>query len=182
MAQRELTERLNQHTQRTGPLLGCGMGLALVVCMGTGMVLYQRLDEYRVDVFGLPTVVQSVPTVPPVGTARLTRTPASGDGAAGRPAAATAAPAPPPDAPTPTPQAVRYRVVRTNGENLNMRAAASTQSQILARLPPGTIVDDAGEQSSGPAGGQQVTWRKVKGPGGQVGWVPEQYLDRVEGQ
>lgn len=180
MAQRELTERLNQHTQRTGPLLGCGMGLALVVCMVTGMVLYQRLDEYRVDIFGIPTVVQSVPTVPPPGTPRATRAPGNATAAA-RPAAATAAPSPPPEAPTPTPQTVRYRVARTNGENLNMRAAANTQSQILVRLPPGTIVDDAGEQSSGPAGGQQVTWRKVKAPGGQVGWVPDQYLDKVDG-
>jgi hypothetical protein len=181
MAQRELTDRLNQHSQRTGPLLGCGMGLALVICMVTGMVLYQRLDEYRADIFGVPTVVQSVPTVPPAGTARATSRPGSAATvAAGRPAEPTAEPTPAPEA-TPTPQVVRYRVVRTSGENLNMRAAANTQAQILVRLPPNAIVDDAGEQASGPAGAQTVTWRKVKAPGGQVGWVPEQYLDKVEG-
>ena len=179
MAQRELTDRLNQHSQRTGPLLGCGMGLALVVCMVSGMVLYQRLDEYRVDIFGVATVVNSVPTVPPAGTARVTRVASDGTATTGQ--AAEPSPTPAPEAATPTPQLARYRVARTNGENLNLRATANTTASILARLTPGTIVDDAGEQTTGPAGAQTVAWRKVKAPGGQVGWAPEQYLDWVEG-
>jgi hypothetical protein len=104
------------------------------------------------------------------------------DGAATTGQAAEPTPTPAPEAPTPTPQLARYRVARTNGENLNLRSAANTQASILARLAPGTIVDDAGEQTTGPAGAQTVAWRKVKAPGGQVGWAPEQYLDRVEGQ
>jgi hypothetical protein len=158
------------------------MGLALVVCMVSGMVLYQRLDEYRVDIFGVATVVNSVPTVPPAGTARVVTRVAGGDGTATTGQAAEPSPTPVPEAPTPTPQLARFRVVRTNGENLNLRSAANTQAQILARLTPGTIVDDAGEQTTGPAGAQTVAWRKVKAPGGQVGWAPEQYLDKVEGQ
>jgi hypothetical protein len=154
------------------------MALVLVLCMATGIVLYWRLDEFRVDVFGIPTVVQSVPTVPPAGTPRTTRTPAA-DGTS----VAAAKEEPTPDllpTSTPPPAAVKYRVTRTQGENLNMRQTASTQSPIVARLPPNTVVEDAGELATGPAGTQQVPWRKVKGPGGQVGWVPEQYLEKAE--
>lgn len=180
MAQSGLTDRLNQHSQRTGPLVGCGMALAMVVCVVIGMTLYVRLDEYRVDVFGVPTVVQSVPTVPPAGTARVTRTVAASAATVvtkpGEPAPGVAEP------PTPTPPGpVKYRVVRTQGENLNMRSEANTQAQIVARLAPNTVVDYGGEQATGPAGGQTVTWRKVRTVGGQVGWVPDQFLDRVDG-
>jgi hypothetical protein len=150
------------------------MGLALLVCTIIGMVLYQRLDDVRTDIFGIPTVVSSVPTVPPAGTVRAaTTTP----GAAAKPAA----PTPVPDLPTATPAVVRYRIVRTNGDNLNMRAEPSSQGQLVARLPPGATVEDAGGQSSGSAGAQNVTWRRVKAASGQVGWVPDQYLERVEG-
>lgn len=196
MPQVGLTERLNRHSQQTGPLLGCSMAVVLFLCMGVGIVLYQRLDVYRTDLFGVPTVVQSVPTVPPAGgTPRGTREPARGATmVAGKPEA-TAAPETTPEsepggtpaAGTPTspaagtPAATRFRITRTQNENLNMRASASTQAQILARLPPNTIVEDAGETATGPAGAQQVQWRKVKAPGGQVGWVPEQYLEKAEG-
>jgi hypothetical protein len=175
MAQRELTERLNQHSQRTGPLLGCGMGLALIVCMVTGMVLYQRLDELRTDVFGIPTVVASVPTVPPATTPRA--------GTATVAAVAKAPePTPLPVLPTATPQTQRFRVSRTStsGDNLNMRSEPNTQATLIVRLPPGTAVEDAGGQANGPAGAQTVVWRRVKAPSGQVGWVPEQYLERAD--
>ena len=196
MAQVGLTDRLNRHSQQTGPLLGCSMAVVLFLCLGVGIILYQRLDEYRTDIFGVPTVVQSVPTVPVAGTPRGTREPARGPTMiAAQPTGAAAAAAPgtpgaeqtpaPPQtptvAPTPTPAAPRFRITRTQGEILNMRAAANTQAQILARLAPNTVVEDAGESATGLAGAQQVQWRKVKGPGGQVGWVPEQYLERVEG-
>lgn len=173
MAQRQLTERLNQQSQRSGPLLGCGMGLALLICMGVGMVLYQRLDDVRTDIFGIPTVVSSVPTVPPASTARAT-TPTPGA------AAKAPEPTPQPELPTATPAIVRYRVARTNGDNLNMRAEPSTQGQLIVRLPPGSTVEDAGGQSSGSSGTQSVAWRRVRAPSGQVGWVPDQYLERAE--
>jgi hypothetical protein len=180
MAQRTLTDRLGQHSQRTGPLVGCSMALALLTCLVLGMIFYLRLDEYRTDVFGVPTVVQSVPTVPPAGTARPGSAAAQGTPAA-EPAAKPTPESSPEPAAAPTPPVVRFRIVGTGGENLNMREAANTASRILARLPPGAVVDDAGEEATGPAGGAQVRWRKVRGPGGQVGWVPQQYLERAEG-
>lgn len=179
MPQSGLTDRLNQHSQRTGPLLGCGMALAMMVCVVTGIFLYVRLDEYRVDIFGVATVVQSVPTLPPqAGTPRTTRTVVAGLPGEPKPGEPVASAEPP----TPTPPGpIKFRITRTQGEILNMREAANTQATIVARLPPGTVVEYAGEQINGPAGGQTVPWRKVRTASGQLGWVPDQFLERVDG-
>ena len=183
MAQVGLTDRLNQHAQRTGPVLGCAMALVLLVCMGTGIVLYQRLEEYRTDIFGVPTVVQSVATVPPAATKPSGTPSISATTVAARPGGEAGAAAPTPvEEPTPTaPPAPRFRIINTGNENLNVRAEATTQSQVLARLPPGSVVEDAGEEQEGTAGAQRVTWRKIKTSTGQVGWAPASFLERVGG-
>jgi hypothetical protein len=183
MPQFGLTERLNRHSQQTGPVLGCSMAVVLFLCLGLAIVLYQRLEEYRTDIFGVPTVVESIAeasvTAEPRGTGAPSRSATLVAKAGAPPPAAGGTPEAAPSQETPSTS--KWRVTNTQGENLNMRASPTTQSQILARLAPDTVLEDAGESASGPAGPQQVQWRKVRGPGGQVGWVPEQYIEKVEG-
>src|SRR5437764_1159892 len=65
-----------------------------------------------------------------------------------------------------------FVVTNTGSEGLFLRADPSATGNTLATLPEGTKVEALGqEQSDGTR-----TWKKVKGPDGQEGWVAADFL------
>ncbi len=75
-------------------------------------------------------------------------------------------------APTAPPLPQLFTVTGTGIEGLFLRPAPSTDGQPIATLPDGTRVERIGEDTS--AAGR--TWRKVRAPDGQEGWVSADYL------
>lgn len=75
------------------------------------------------------------------------------------------------------PQAQAFVVEGTAGEGLFLRNAPTSQSDPLETLPDGTRVESLGDETSGPGqDGQPLTWRKVRAPSGQEGWVAASFL------
>jgi Bacterial SH3 domain len=64
-----------------------------------------------------------------------------------------------------------WRVVVSEGDVLNMRAAPSARSAIVARLPNGTTLKNAGCRVKGT-----TKWCQVTAPDGREGWVAGRYL------
>ena len=58
-----------------------------------------------------------------------------------------------------------YRISGTDGAGLNVRAEPSAAAAILTALPEGTIVQALDR-----------AWRKIREPGGTVGWGADQFL------
>jgi len=91
-----------------------------------------------------------------------------------QPSGISVTPAPIEVAPTTAPPASTgtFVVTNTGSEGLFLRAEPSTTGNTLATLPEGTKVEALGqEQSDGTR-----TWKKVKGPDGQEGWVAADFL------
>jgi hypothetical protein len=64
-----------------------------------------------------------------------------------------------------------WRVVVTEGGALNMRAAPSAQSEVVARLPHGAELKNGGCQMTG-----KTRWCRVTTKDGQEGWAAGRYL------
>ncbi len=73
--------------------------------------------------------------------------------------------------PPPTPDLPQAIVVGTSGIGLTLRQAPGG-AEIMV-LPEGTVV---GLLSAAQVEGNGVTWRQVRAPGGQEGWVSAAYL------
>ncbi len=63
-------------------------------------------------------------------------------------------------------------VIGTGGDGLNIRATASTSSDILTTVAQGTALTVVG----GPAEGNGLTWWNVQTAGGVTGWAAAQFL------
>jgi len=93
----------------------------------------------------------------------------------GAPRAVAATPQPTPSPrPTATPAPADVVVGNTGGSGVYVRRAPVEGATIKA-WPDGTRLTVVGEDRQAGGG----TWRNVRDPGGDVGWVPAQYL--VEG-
>jgi hypothetical protein len=96
--------------------------------------------------------------------------------------AAPAAPAPAPSPaaePTPAPEPTvsgQFRVANTGGDGVYIRRSPNVSDRIVA-WPDNTIMDDLGEQVTGDG----MTWHKVRDPRGTIGYIPSQWLTRVDG-
>ena len=73
--------------------------------------------------------------------------------------------------PAATALAGRLKVANTGGDGVFLRRSPSMGDRLTA-WPENTVMEDLGEQVTGD--GQ--TWRKVKDPRGQIGYIPVQYL------
>ncbi len=102
----------------------------------------------------------------------------SAPGGAAVPPGSTLAPLPsvtaaPTDVPTMPPRI--FVIVNTGSEGLFLRAEASSNSAVLETLPDGTRVEQIGDDVNDSA----YTWRYVRTPSGQVGWVATAWLEPV---
>lgn len=110
------------------------------------------------------------------GAPRLPRIelPGGQGNAAGGRASETAAPGTAPaavGAATPPAPAAGWVVANTGGEGVYIRRSPRLADRIVA-WPDGTPMQDLGEAASGDG----VSWRKVRDPRGNVGFVPDQWL------
>jgi len=90
-----------------------------------------------------------------------------------QPAANPAAPpaAQPSAAPTPNAAPAQWVVANTGGDGVYVRRTPKLDDKVVA-WPDNTPMVDLGEQATGDG----TTWRKVRDPRGNVGYVPTQYL------
>jgi uncharacterized protein YraI len=88
-------------------------------------------------------------------------------------AAAAATPPDPPNEVSGAPPALgTVRVANTDGQGVSLRAQPSTRAARLALIREGSTLEVIGpdQQAEGR------TWRNVRQPGGQSGWVAADYL------
>jgi hypothetical protein len=163
-----LNERLQQHSQRSGMMIGVSMAAVVVLLVGSFTWLFFRLDPFFSDFAGRTGVDRS--TVEPVRIAASPR--------AGTPGADTGlTPLPIPPTPTAllltpvagvgTPQFQATHVIADFGQQVNFRAAPGTGSTRVALLPPGTRLRFLNEQET--VG--DVVWMHFQLERGEVGWV-----------
>jgi hypothetical protein len=163
-----LNERLQQHSQRSGMMIGVSMAVVVVVLIGSFTWLFFRLDPFFSDFAGRTGVDRS--TVEPVRIAASPR--------AGTPGAENdLTPLPIPPTPTAlvltaipaagTPQFQATHAIADFGQQVNFRAAPGTGSARVALLPPGTRLRYLNEQET--VG--DVVWMHFQLEHGEVGWV-----------
>jgi len=136
-------------------------GLALILgCAGPGGPGETPVAELQ----PAPT-----PTVPATAQPEISRRPV----AAPKPAASPP-PAASPD-PAEAPALQRLRIVNTQGQGANLRAAAGSQAARLKTVAEGALVDlvGPGEEVGG------VTWRQVRDADGTIGWIAAELLAPV---
>ena len=93
------------------------------------------------------------------------------------PAAQLAGPAPASPNQNPAPAPAQWVVANTNGDGVYLRRTPRLDDRLVA-WPDKTPMVDMGEEASGD--GQ--TWRKVRDPRGNVGYVPTQWLVPAAGR
>jgi hypothetical protein len=163
-----LNERLQQHSQRSGMMIGVSMAVVVVVLVGSFTWLFFRLDPIFSDFAGRTGVERS--TVEPVRIAASPR--------AATPEVTTSTtplPAPPtptalvltPVPPAGTPQFQPTHVITDFGQQVNFRAAPGTSSARVALLPPGTRLRFLNEQQM--VG--EVVWMHFQLEQGETGWI-----------
>ena len=90
------------------------------------------------------------------------------------PPSVASAPAPAEPAPAPIGEE-RLRVAGTDGAGANLRAAPSLSAARITTVPEGTVVVAV----EGPRESEGRTWRRVRDPGGNEGWVAAEFLAPV---
>lgn len=163
-----LNERLQQHSQRSGMMIGVSMAVVVVVLVGSFTWLFFRLDPIFSDFAGRTGVERS--TVEPVRVAASPRT-----GTPGTATDQTSLPVPPtptaliltPPAVAGTPQFQATHAIADFGQQVNFRAAPGTAAARVALLPPGTRLRSLNEQETLGA----VIWMRFQLERGEIGWV-----------
>ena len=145
--------------QRGGWMIFAGVGVVLLLALIA--LLWQSGAERRANNPFAPDVTAIPGQTFPVGLPTVTPEP----NAAGVPAGG--------DAPAALPAFV---VVNTGGLGLRMRAAPGTNSAVIATLPDGARVEQIGEDSIG----SDYSWRKVRAPSGEEGWVAVDFLQPTQ--
>lgn len=152
--------------------LGTACLVALVVLVGAALAAARPLlstagEEAGRVAASLPVRPSSAPTatLPALAPTPLPVLPPVQPTATMAPQPATATPVPP----TPTPSI--WIVANTGGQGVYIRRAPATGERIRA-WPDGTRLERAGEDRVS----EGRTWRQIKDPAGNVGWVPAEYL------
>lgn len=166
-----LNERLDQHTRRSGMLVGISMALVVALLIGSFTWLFFRLDPFFTDFAGRSG---AAPASPPAARAALsTRTATARSGAATPETSAL------PQFPTPTalaaatprvaatPGFVPTHAIADFGQQVNLRAGPSAASARVGLLAPGTRLQFLNEEER--AG--ETVWMRFQTERGDTGWV-----------
>lgn len=167
-----LSERLQQHTRRSGMLVGISMAAVVVLLIGSFTWLFFRLDPFFSDFAGSSGSQRSSP-VP----ARVIASARAGSPVAG---ATPAADNPFPQLPTPTALAAgtaarasatpgfrATHVIADFGQQVNLRSGPSAASARVALLSPGTRLQFLDQQET--VG--DTLWLRFATERGDTGWV-----------
>jgi hypothetical protein len=170
-----LSERLQQHTRRSGMMVGISMAVVVVLLVVSFTWIFFRLDPFFSDFAGRSGVARSSPEV-----ARVIATPRTGSPVAGAsPAVDNGLPLPPSPTALAGPRAsataafAATHLVADFGQQVNLRAGPSTTASRVALLTPGTRLMYLNED-------QQVgdtLWMRFQTERGDTGWVRQ--LDTV---
>jgi hypothetical protein len=170
-----LSERLQQHTRRSGMMVGISMAIVVVILVASFSWLFFRLDPFFSDFAGRSGVARSSPEV-----ARVIASPRASATAAGAPVAAdNGLPLPPSPTALAAPRAsataafAATHIVADFGQQVNLRAGPSTAASRVALLTPGTHLMYLNEE-------QQVgdtLWMRFQTERGDAGWIRQ--LDTV---
>jgi hypothetical protein len=163
-----LNERLQQHTQRSGMMIGVSMAVVVLLLIASFTWIFFRLDPFFSDFAGRAGIARS--TVEPA------RVIASPRGATPE-SAVNLTPLPVPPTPTAlsvvpsnspaTPVFQATHVITDFGQQVNFRAGPSTTSARIALLPPGTRLHYLNEQQQ--VG--DVLWMHFQLELGENGWI-----------
>jgi hypothetical protein len=170
-----LSERLQQHTRRSGMMVGVSMAIVVVLLVASFTWLFFRLDPFFSDFAGRSGVARSSPEV-----ARVIATPRTGSPVAGTtPDSGSTLPLPPSPTALAGPRAsattafVATHLVADFGQQVNLRAGPSTTASRVALVAPGTRLMYLNED-------QQVgdtLWMRFQTERGDSGWIRQ--LDTV---
>lgn len=168
-----LNERLQQHTRRSGMMVGISMALVVVLLVVSFTWLFFRLDPFFSDFAGRSGVPRSSP-----GVARVLASPGAGTPGA-RTATATDPGLPQPPTPTAlagtgvrasaTPAFGATHVIADFGQQVNLRAGPSTNSSRVALVSPGTRLMFLNEEQL--VG--DTLWMRFQTERGDTGWIRE---------
>ena len=165
-----LNERLQQHSQRSGMMIGVSMAVVVTLLIGSFTWLFFRLDPFFSDFAGRAGVPRS--TVEPV---RVAASPRTGTPAASADPSVLAAPPTPtalilaPPTAIGTPQFQATHAISDFGQQVNFRAGPSTASARVALLPPGTRLRFLNEQERI----EGMLWMRFSLERGEIGWIRE---------
>lgn len=166
-----LNERLNQHTRRSGMLVGVSMALVVALLIGSFTWLFFRLDPFFTDFAGRTGVERASP-IAALGAIAARR-------ATARVAAATRSASTFPQPPTPTalapatplaaatPGFTATHAIADFGQQVNLRAGPSAGSSRVALLAPGSRLQFLNEEER--AG--ETIWLRFQTERGDTGWV-----------
>ena len=165
-----LNERLQQHSQRSGMMIGVSMAVVVTLLIGSFTWLFFRLDPFFSDFAGRAGVPRS--TVEPV---RVAASPRTGTPAGSADPSVLAAPPTPtalilaPPTAIGTPQFQATHAISDFGQQVNFRAGPSTASARVALLPPGTRLRFLNEQERI----EGMLWMRFSLERGEIGWIRE---------
>lgn len=166
-----LNERLDQHSRRSGMLVGVSMALVVALLIGTFTWLFFRLDPLFTDFAGRTGVERASPVS--ARGAVSTRT-STARAAATPPAESTFPQLPTPTAlaaATPrtaaTPSFTPTHAIADFGQQVNLRAGPSAASARVALVAPGTRLQFLNEEER--AG--ETVWMRFQTERGDTGWV-----------
>ena len=152
-------------------LIALGALVLLGACIGIGArVLASRNNQPTATTVAGTSPTRTGPVIVVTRSPTLAGGPVPTLGGNPSPTATVPVSAPPPAPPTPTTAPARAFVVSgTDGEGVRLRAAPG--GELVANVPEGTRLEQIGPDRQVDG----TTWRNVRTPEGQQGWVAAQF-------
>lgn len=167
-----LTNRLRQHSRRSGLAVGLTMAAAIALCILSSAWLFGRIEPYVSDFTGYEQRT-AVPAVAEASEGDQTPAPQSTQTPSSDQAAPTQAADAPTVAPVTTSAAAAFRETHQSNPDfsVNFRPGPSIDSgDPVATLDPGTPLQYLDEQTTGDDGS---IWLRMKTEDGIEGWLRE---------
>jgi cytoskeletal protein RodZ len=185
---RSLSNRLRQHSRRSGFAIGVSMALAIAICIAGFVTIYVQLQPYISDFITQDPPEEEArvaaapdPTEPPADAAEDEEEPApTEEPSEDEEAASDEEEAPPEeeeeDEPEPTEESDEFEPdLQSNSEfQINLRSQPTTNSDIIIVLTFAQPLESTGETAPAddPANDGDL-WIEVRTENGEVGWMRE---------
>ncbi len=159
MGEPGLSSRTRQRSQRSGMLVGITMALTIIVCLFAFIWIYAKVGPLLSDFIPNQPAATASPSAKPSGSASTA--PAASGGASAAPSASASQ--------SPASQSSDWKPTHqiADGEDINFRADATSSSNSIGVLAPGTRLKFLGDQKQ--ADGE--TWMHFQTQQGTEGWV-----------
>jgi cytoskeletal protein RodZ len=174
-----LTNRLRQHSRRSGLMVGVTMALTIAICIVGFIWVFAQLEPYVSD------FVHRDPATAEQPSQRPRQEPDTNGGSSNDQADenADAEPTKKPPTPTPKPKATSTTTAfnpdyQTSYDSINLRAGPSTETDVVTTLTAQQPLQYLGDkqESDDPSRDEMdpgQSWLKFRTEDGEVGWVRE---------